>query len=339
MERKPGSVPAISARRLLAEVASSGGSTTAALRYAGLDAAALEGTEARLPLAAQYQLWEAAVAQTGDRTLPLRIAQRYDVPTYDVLGFACATAPDLATAYGRLVRFLALWVSGERAELLPTRHGARLLYHHELPRSLGLHLAAESSLAKIVFAGRRASGIEFAPDAVAFAHPAPADRSAHEAFFGCPVRFDASGYELTFAATTLAMPLRRADAELSAFFEKAAQRLLGEADATSLAARVRAAVAQALPSGPPDEAAVSRLLGCGARTLRRRLAEDGLTFRGILDDVRRVLAEGYLRNPGMSVAETAFLVGFTDAANFHRAFRRWTGCTPGIGRASCRERV
>jgi AraC-like DNA-binding protein len=65
------------------------------------------------------------------------------------------------------------------------------------------------------------------------------------------------------------------------------------------------------------------------RTLQRRLAEEGTSFRGLLDDVRRTAAARHLRTPGLSNAEVAYVLGFSELAAFQRAFRRWYGVTPG----------
>ncbi|WP_234891465.1 helix-turn-helix transcriptional regulator [Agrobacterium vitis] len=69
------------------------------------------------------------------------------------------------------------------------------------------------------------------------------------------------------------------------------------------------------------------------RTLRRRLAESGVSFQSLLDDLRKNRTLELLGNRNMSVEQIAFAVGFSDPHNFRRAFRRWTGTTPGALRA------
>jgi AraC-like DNA-binding protein len=72
------------------------------------------------------------------------------------------------------------------------------------------------------------------------------------------------------------------------------------------------------------------------RTLRRMLRDEGTTFRDVVAEVRRELAFRYLRDPDVPIGEVAFLVGFSDANAFHRAFKRWTGGTPGEFRRGAR---
>lgn len=328
-------MPAVSARRLLEVIQSAGHDAVTVAAELGIPP--LSDDAVRVPLAAQYRLWDEAVARTGDRKLPLSIARTYDVATYEVLGFACATAPDLATAYRRMGRFFALWVSGECARLCGGPGAQRIVFHHELGRSRGRDLAVESSLAKIVFAGRRATGIDIAPKRVHFAHPAPRDPTPHLEFFGGPVQWLSSGYQIEFDDATLALPMRRADTELAEYFEGQAARLLpDDAGEPTFADQVRSIVGEHLPSGAPAEAEVAAALGMSARTMRRRLAREETSYRKVLDDVRSAIARDYLETGSLSVADVAYLVGFSDVANFHRAFRRWTGITPGAFRASRR---
>ena len=96
----------------------------------------------------------------------------------------------------------------------------------------------------------------------------------------------------------------------------------------TLAAEVRAAVAAALPDGQPNKSQVARRLGMSERSLHRRLADDGHTFQDIATQARRDAAESLLRSSDHTLADVAFLTGFSDQTAFSRAFKRWTGHTP-----------
>ena len=78
----------------------------------------------------------------------------------------------------------------------------------------------------------------------------------------------------------------------------------------------------------PGIETAARRLNVSERTLRRRLSEEGVSYRGIVDDVRSYLAREYLRETPLCVADVASLLGFDDVANFRRAFRKWNGCAP-----------
>ena len=92
--------------------------------------------------------------------------------------------------------------------------------------------------------------------------------------------------------------------------------------------RVRVAVAETLRCGRPGTRAVAERLHISERTLRRRLHEEGTTFKALLDDIRRQLAIQYLEQPELGIAEIAFMLGFSQTPAFSRAFKRWTGVAP-----------
>ena len=102
--------------------------------------------------------------------------------------------------------------------------------------------------------------------------------------------------------------------------------------APSIVADVRHAVLEGLPE-PPKAPGVARTLFVSTRTLHRRLAAAGVTFRQVVEEVRAQLAMDYL-SKGASLSQVAFLLGFSEQSSFNRAFRRWTGMTPGRWRSA-----
>ncbi|MBT8371214.1 MAG: helix-turn-helix transcriptional regulator, partial [Desulfobacterales bacterium] len=96
--------------------------------------------------------------------------------------------------------------------------------------------------------------------------------------------------------------------------------------------RVTAVIVDMLPSGGIADEKIAESLNMSVRSLQRRLKEVGTTFRGILDMVRKDLAETYVLDPEIELVEIAFLLGFSDQSAFSRAFRRWTGNSPSEAR-------
>lgn len=99
------------------------------------------------------------------------------------------------------------------------------------------------------------------------------------------------------------------------------------------AQRVQEAVPELLPKGEAGADQVAKTLGTSARTLHRRLTEEGTTFRELSDELRHHLALGYLYEKDLSLSEIAFILGFSNPNAFHKAFKRWTGTTAGAYRA------
>ena len=91
---------------------------------------------------------------------------------------------------------------------------------------------------------------------------------------------------------------------------------------------MRAVIIRHLPDGEPQRPRIATILGMSERTLHRRLAAEGTSFQHLLDDTRRELAQHYLGQRNLSLADIAYLLGFTDQSSFFRASRRWFGTSP-----------
>lgn len=154
----------------------------------------------------------------------------------------------------------------------------------------------------------------------------------HEALetrFGARVVPEAPVTAVVLPLSVLARPVATADPELGEYFRALLERAAAvEAGDSDFVVQVRRHVQEALALGKPTTAGVSRALGVSRRTLQRRLEGEGQSFEGLLADTRRRLAEGYLRDPSLSLPEIAWLLGYRDETSFFRAFRRWTGTTP-----------
>jgi AraC-like DNA-binding protein len=164
--------------------------------------------------------------------------------------------------------------------------------------------------------------------AVRFRHAAPPSVDEHRALFGAPLTFRAPHTELELDDTACDTPMQHANAAFFAIFEQQVAGALARLPTAAAASEtVRAAVRAALASGGCTLAATARGLAVGTRTLQRRLQEEGTSFADVVDAVRHELACAYLER-GVSIPETAALLGYADATAFHHAFRRWTGSTP-----------
>jgi AraC-like DNA-binding protein len=322
-------VAASGVRGVLAYAAARRLDTTGVLAAAGLTAAELEGPQARVPQAANNAVFAELAARAGDADFGLHFAERLDLDSLDVVGHLAAHSATLGEALARVCAYSRLLHDSGRVDL-ERRAGRAILYPgcrgltHEYPR----HVAEFATLAALVLA-RRVTGQPLVPHAVTFKHAAPPRLVEHRRLFGVLPRFAAAETTLVFDEAALALRIAGAQPGLASYLDAFARDALARLpDDGSLTAAVERAVTQRLSAGLPDLAAVAAQLGLSARTLQRRLADEGVRFHALLDRARRGLAERYLADPRLSLAEVGFLVGFADPSNFHRAFRRWTGVTP-----------
>jgi AraC-like DNA-binding protein len=151
----------------------------------------------------------------------------------------------------------------------------------------------------------------------------------YERLFDCPILFDAEAIEIHLSSESLDVPLEMSDAEMARICEERCEMILARLGvAGGFVDRVRAE----LLSGPrrfPDLDTVARAMAVSPRTLCRRLNEEGASFRQVLDDVRKSLALDYVESSDLPLQQIAALLGYEEPANFHRAFRKWVGVTPG----------
>jgi AraC-like DNA-binding protein len=161
-----------------------------------------------------------------------------------------------------------------------------------------------------------------------------------EQLLGCPVRSGASWAGLALPREAWQIPLRRRDPVLRRMLQGQADAIAeGPAAVSGVLVDVRRALAVRLPRGEAEIEVVARHLGMSTRTLQRRLSSTGTSYQELLDVVRRESAEKCIADSSLSIGEIAYLVGYSEPAAFHRAFRRWTGSTPHEFRQRLRRRT
>ena len=171
------------------------------------------------------------------------------------------------------------------------------------------------------------------PLRVTFRHRFPDRVGPFEEFFGCPVQFSMPRNSLRFPIEPLRQEMIGAEPRAAAKIEEVARgelRTLAPEFTTSVAEYVRRAIEA---QEAPQRKLIARHMGLSERTLRRRLEDEGATFRAIVDRVRSQIARALLATAGHDIADVAQAVGFENSATFARAFRRWTGDSPSRYRA------
>lgn len=177
---------------------------------------------------------------------------------------------------------------------------------------------------------------EIRPLELTFRHEAPDGGGAIARLAGCAVRWGHTQESLQLSPATLDLPIPTYDERQGDLLAKFGDALLDRAPPPTSAfrAQVETLILDGFGDGAPTAEDVARRLGVSRRTLTRRLAEDGLTFRQLLDDVRLDVAHGYLRHSRLSLAEISFQLGYADQAAFTTAYKRWTGKTPSAARSA-----
>ena len=277
-----------------------------------------------------YDFFErCATADSKGRTLPLRVGASMRCEEYGAFGLAWKSAADLRGSYERAERYARLLTNVSTYEVESTEGGAFMHLHRDGDRRLGMRLSNEATIASVVAISGQASTRELRPTAVFFKHQAPDSVADHEAHFGCPVHFAADRDALLVSDETLRTPNKVGDADIVRFFDTVLEADVAKLeDDPSLERRVLHRISRSLSEGVPAVSDVAAQLAMSGRTLQRRLAEEGLSYQGLVDEARRRLARRLLRETDYSLAEIAFMTGFAEQSSFTRAFKRWAGQTP-----------
>ena len=308
------------------------------LLAAGIDPAALDATGARLPTEKISHLWELAVERSRNPALGLAQHQIVRPAAFDVVGYTMLSCDNLRGAFERLVRYLL--ILSDALSMTVSEDGERYRIAFELfggdrpvPRQ-----RIEFIFNTVIGFCRWIGGRDVSPVAIALAYPPPADLAPYRAAFRCPVTFDAAHNAMEFATADMEVALRTSNPQLAALHERFAGEYLRHFDHAQVSYRAREIIIRRLPDGEPRRDEIASELCVSERTLQRRLEEEHTSYVQLLDDTRRELAEQYLGRLHLSLAQAAYLLGFSDQSSFFRACRRWFDLSPGQYRSQLIDR-
>jgi AraC-like DNA-binding protein len=303
---------------------------------AGLPEGALDPLPESLAARDYIALLAAGAELAGDPHFGLHVGERVRLGTYSVYGLILLACANFAQALEQTQRYEQLAHDLGRSRLEVDKASFIACYAWTSHYPLATRHLAESVFAGIRTFGSWLAGRPLAPLRLAFAHASDADAAEYERVLGIVPEFGASAHLACFDAALLAMPVPNADAGMYPVLQQHAERLLREREDQrerhGIVAEVRACVIRNLAKDRVRLAGIADELGMSPRTLQRKLADSGASFQQVLDAARFALAQDYLRQRGLSLADIAFLLGYQEQSAFTHAFREWSGMNPGAWR-------
>lgn len=298
----------------------------------GLSREALSDPAARLPVPEFGRLIQCARALTGEPGLGFHLGLKMPISAHGYVGFAAMTAANLRQAIELGCQFAPTRSSALSLRLEPRGAEAALVIDEAYPLGEARDAIIIAFLVGLWKLGNTITGQEL-PGVADFAFAEPDYFSRFKTMFPGRARFSQPAHQLSFGAALLDLPLLQADPAGLRLAQEQCERELTELRwRGGLHPQVQALVLSR-GGGYRTLAEVAKELRTSPRTLKRRLKAQGTSYSELLERARRTEATRLLATE-LSVEQIAGRLGYSDAANFTRAFRRWTGSTPAAGRGA-----
>jgi AraC-like DNA-binding protein len=284
----------------------------------------------RLPAAVQGEFLEFAAEAVGDTAFGLHLAQESNPREAGLLFYVASAASTFGEALPLFARYFGIVNESVRFRVVRRHSGVIVEFNFVGVSQDRVKQNTEFLLALIVKAAREVTNRDIRPTRVVCPHVRNEDLREFERFFGCPVEFGAPSGQLTFSKETLALPLLTGDPHLLELLrpfcedaERARNTTIG-----SFRASVENEIERLLPHAQAKAETVAKALALSVAAMSRRMSDEGTTFGEVVDQLRRGLAFQYLKEPGFTLAQIAWLLGYGRPLSLRYAFKRWTGRPP-----------
>ncbi|MDP9010605.1 MAG: AraC family transcriptional regulator [Pseudomonadota bacterium] len=299
----------------------------ALLKQVGLSPGLLHSSQARVSSKHYGALWR-LVALTLDDEFFGQDSRRMKSGSFAMICHSVLGCKTLSQAIDRNLRFYALILDDIYGKLNLDGADASITLHQDgAPQRVFAHEVLLMLLHGVAcwLVGRRIP-IKRAQ----FSYDAPAHSAEYRLMYSTALSFQAAHTAIVFDAAYLALPIVQNERTVKEFLRNAPENiLLKYKNGSSLGARIRRRLRQSLPGELPEFEAVAEEMNMAPATLRRRLHEEGTFYQSIKDELRRDLAIGYLSHSKRSAMDIGLELGFSERSAFQRAFKKWTGASPG----------
>ncbi|HFN4795212.1 AraC family transcriptional regulator [Pseudomonas aeruginosa] len=303
------------------------------LAAAGIDPGSLDNPQQRISADAVTRLWLSLTEELGDEFFAFDSG---GMPrgAFAIICRSVLLEPDLGRALRQCLAGFNLFLRDIRAHLELRGNRAAIVLQVRIEDATLRGVAEEIYLSMAIGVACWLVGRRITLERTRFGHPRP-PHGADPLLWGPWIQFDCARTEVEFAAAQLALPVVRNFAGLKQFLRQAPEGVVVRfRNRSGLSAKVYRHLKDSTELHWPSQAQMAMRFALSESAFRRQLEREGFSYQVLKHEVRKALAFDYLNDVSLSITEIAIRCGFQEPSAFHRAFRQWTGMSPGRYRSA-----
>ena len=300
------------------------------LNSCGIDVKAISNPESRVSVKRMQTLWKLSVEACKDPCFGFNAGLNIQPSALHGLGFAWLASDTLRDALERLVKYSSLLSSFSENRLHRGETGTELIFSGTNNIANFVYATEDFYVTAIIKMCNITSTDQLQPRHIQLTRPQPPGelKNKYARFAQCRLSFGRENISIVFDNKTLDKPLSSPNSKLARINDQIVEQYLSQFLSSSISQRVRESIINYLPDGSSNIDDIAESLKMSRRSLHRKLKEDNCSFRSLTNDIKRDLAVEYLQQSSRSLAEVSYLLGFSNQANFSRAFIRWFDVSP-----------
>lgn len=298
----------------------------------------LQNPHNRLPATFCEVSWRFAEEFTSDVCIGLHMGERKSAAALGLITPLIQSCPDVWTALVKASDYMN--IISDTQKMRPQKSQDKLIIHfdpnkewvEEQPYAFR-HVMA-SSLAYVIKTINALTGKTMAPQRALLNHTLhPNILKEYERVLGCPISTSSEHCGLEYELECSTLPIQSRNLELMGLIEQHIIHILDrQRGSDSFASRVKHAIVSDFRKRFPNVGEVAMAMALSIRNLQRKLHEENTSFQELINDIKRELAEEYLRNESLTITEISYMLGYAEPAVFTRAYKKWTGTPPEMAR-------
>lgn len=294
-----------------------------------LDEARLRNPLSRIPADVAAQFFRLLQKHFDDPSVHLRLGEKAAMRNFSDIGYVTQFETDLASVIKAHIQIQSIRQNIVKAHFDPAARPPRFHWQYDAQKSTQYAALVEFSVMSYARLSRQVLAEQPLLRSVHFRHAPQFDVAVYTAAFGCPVSFEMPETRMEMAGRQVFRPTPHADRKLfAAAYQRYREPILWLRNGKPLLARSYFYLTSEIDKSPPTLDSMAATFGMSERVLRRYLVAEGMSFRALLERVRRDLSELYLMEGKRSIGEIALLLGYGEISAFTRAHKKWHGVPP-----------